>query len=88
MRGMGIPAGDLPHIFEWFRRGGNVSGRIRGTGVGLAGARQIIEQHGGTLTAESREGVGSTFTLHLPIDIPTEAAAAPRARTPMPGAST
>ena len=66
-RGMGIPADDLPYIFEWFRRVGNVSGRIRGTGVGLACARQVVEQHGGTITAESQEGQGSTFTVRLPL---------------------
>jgi PAS domain S-box-containing protein len=66
-QGVGIPADDLPHIFEWFRRAGNVTGRIRGTGVGLAGARQIVEQHGGTITVESEEGLGSTFTVRLPL---------------------
>lgn len=63
--GLGIPEGDLPHIFDWYRRGTNVSG-IQGTGVGLAGARQIVEQHGGVICAESREGEGSTFTVLLP----------------------
>ena len=67
-QGMGIPADDLPYIFEWFRRASNVSGRVRGTGVGLAGARQVVEQHGGTITAESQEGEGSTFTVRLPLD--------------------
>ena len=38
--GVGIPAADLPHIFERFRRGGNVVGRIPGTGVGLASPHQ------------------------------------------------
>jgi len=40
---------------------------FRGTGIGLAGARQIAEQHGGTLTVESEEGQGSTFTMRLPL---------------------
>ena len=66
-RGLGIPAADLPHIFERFRRGANVVGRIEGTGIGLAGAHQIVEQHGGTITAESQEGVGTTFTVRLPL---------------------
>ena len=64
--GEGIPEGDLPHIFERFRRGGNVEHRIPGTGIGLAGARQIVELHGGTILAESRVGEGSTFTVRLP----------------------
>ena len=64
--GEGIPEGDLPFIFERFRRGGNVEHRIPGTGIGLAGARQIVELHGGTILAESRVGEGSTFTVQLP----------------------
>lgn len=65
--GMGIPSSDLPYIFEWFRRAGNVSGRISGTGIGLASARQVVEQHGGTISVESEEGVGSAFTVRLPL---------------------
>jgi len=65
--GIGIPADDLPFIFDRFRRGRNVTGHIQGTGIGLASARQIVEQHGGTITAESMVGVGSRFTLRLPI---------------------
>lgn len=66
-QGLGIPAADLPHIFESFHRGGNVAGRIAGSGIGLAAVRQIVEQHGGTITVESREGEGSTFTARLPL---------------------
>ena len=66
-QGEGIPEGDLPHIFERFRRGGNVEHRIPGTGIGLAGARQIVELHGGTILAESRIGEGSIFTVRLPL---------------------
>jgi PAS domain S-box-containing protein len=65
--GVGIPAADLPHIFERFRRGGNV-GETAGAGIGLAGAKQIVEQHGGTITVESVEGEGSTFVVRLPIE--------------------
>lgn len=67
--GLGIPVADLPHIFAPFQRGSNV-GRIEGTGMGLAGARHIVEAHGGALTVESAEGVGSTFTVRLPLDAP------------------
>jgi PAS domain S-box-containing protein len=66
-QGLGIPPDDLAHVFERFRRGGNVSGRIAGRGLGLAGARQIVEQHGGTIDVRSTEGVGSCFTLRLPV---------------------
>ncbi len=65
--GIGIPAADLPHIFERFHRGGNVRGRVPGTGIGLAGARYIVEQHGGAITVESREGDGTTVTVCLPL---------------------
>jgi PAS domain S-box-containing protein len=67
-RGVGIPADDLPHIFERFRRGGNVAGQIGGTGIGLSGATLIVEQYGGTLSVESSEGDGSTFTMRLPLE--------------------
>ena len=65
--GMGVPAADLPYIFERFRRGTNVIGQIGGSGIGLASAQQIIQQHGGTLMVESVEGKGSTFTIRLPL---------------------
>jgi len=65
--GMGIPAADLPYIFEPFRRATNVGARIVGSGIGLTSARYLAEQHGGTITAESQEGIGSTFTVRLPL---------------------
>ncbi|HEV8635020.1 MAG TPA: ATP-binding protein [Chloroflexota bacterium] len=66
-QGIGIPADDLPRVFERFHRGANVARRTRGSGIGLSGARQIIEQHGGTITVESQERVGSAFTVRLPL---------------------
>jgi signal transduction histidine kinase len=65
--GIGIPAADLPHIFERFRRAANVTGHFQGTGIGLASARQIVELHGGAITAHSVEGNGSTVIVHLPL---------------------
>lgn len=65
-RGIGIPAADIPHIFERFRRGTHVD-NIPGTGVGLAAARDIIEAHGGNIHVESNEGQGSAFTVLLPL---------------------
>ena len=65
--GVGIPAADLPHIFEPFYRGSNVVHQTAGTGIGLFGARAIIEQQGGTLDLQSTETVGTTVTLRLPL---------------------
>jgi two-component system sensor kinase FixL len=44
-----------------------VEGRIPGTGIGLAGAREIIEQHGGRITARRRESGGTSFEFRLPL---------------------
>ena len=77
-QGMGIPAPDLARVFERFRRAANVAGAgIRGAGLGLASARQIVEAHGGAITAESAEGKGSTFTVRLPLTAPISEAASP-----------
>jgi signal transduction histidine kinase len=65
--GIGIPASDLPHLFERYWRGSNVTGLIAGSGLGLAGARGIVDQHGGTIAVESVEGEGSRFTIRLPL---------------------
>lgn len=67
-QGIGIPEEDLPRIFERFHRAANVVGRIRGIGIGLFGARQIVDQHGGALTIASREGEGTTVTIRLPLE--------------------
>jgi PAS domain S-box-containing protein len=66
--GVGIPEADLPHIFDRFRRGGNVVGRIEGSGIGLAGARRIVEFHGGEILVQSAEGLGTTVTVRLPLN--------------------
>ncbi|MEO8285527.1 MAG: PAS domain-containing sensor histidine kinase [Chloroflexota bacterium] len=71
-QGLGIPRDELPQLFQWYQRGSNVAGRIPGTGIGLAGARQIVEQHRGSITVESEEGHGSTFTVRLPLNAPTK----------------
>ena len=66
-QGLGIPAADLPHIFDEFRRAANVTGRILGTGIGLANCLQIVRQHGGTIAVTSLEGSGTTFLVRLPL---------------------
>jgi signal transduction histidine kinase len=68
-QGVGIPADDLPHIFERFRRGGNVAGRVVGSGLGLWGSQRIVAQHGGTIAIDSTEGHGTTVTVRLPLNV-------------------
>ncbi|HEX8202189.1 MAG TPA: HAMP domain-containing sensor histidine kinase, partial [Isosphaeraceae bacterium] len=66
-RGWGIPAEDLPRVFEPFYRAESARrlGRA-GVGLGLAVARRIVATHGGTITAESEPGRGSRFVVRLP----------------------
>jgi PAS domain S-box-containing protein len=66
-QGLGIPAEDLPQLFRAFQRGSNVVGQIPGAGIGLLSAKQLVEQHGGSIVVESRLGVGSCFTVRLPL---------------------
>ena len=63
--GVGILPEDLPRIFERFYKADRSRGG-GGTGLGLAVARHAIEAHGGTISAESRPGEGSTFTFTIP----------------------
>ena len=66
--GIGIDRGEIPHIFDPFYRSPVVTAaQIHGTGLGLPLAKNIAEAMGGRLTVVSKLGVGSVFTLHLPI---------------------
>jgi signal transduction histidine kinase len=65
--GPGIPAAELPRIFERFYRGTNVGeARASGSGLGLAISRSIVEMHGGSIDVASVEGQGATFVVRLP----------------------
>jgi len=71
--GPGISSSELPHIFEPFYRSPNVvDAQIHGTGLGLAVAKRIAEAMGGKLSVTSKVGVGSTFTLHLPVTLKSD----------------
>jgi signal transduction histidine kinase len=67
--GIGIPQEDLPHLFENFHRARNV-GTIPGTGLGLTIAHHSIHLHGGTIQVESELGVGTEFTIRIPLEQP------------------
>ncbi|HEX6050245.1 MAG TPA: ATP-binding protein, partial [Gemmatimonadaceae bacterium] len=65
--GIGIPAPQLPHIFERFHRVPNARSRTHeGTGIGLALVKELVSLHGGRIDVESAEGVGTTFTVTIP----------------------
>jgi signal transduction histidine kinase len=88
-RGSGIPAGDLPRVFEPFYRAGSAR-RLGhpGVGLGLAVARRIASTHGGTITVESEPGRGSRFVVRLPrspaLDVAPAAIDRPAAAAPSP----
>jgi two-component system sensor histidine kinase SenX3 len=66
--GVGIPASDLKRVFKRFHRVANPGSEAKGTGLGLFIVKNIIERHGGKITADSRGvGEGATFSVHLPL---------------------
>jgi two-component system sensor histidine kinase BaeS len=66
--GMGIPADELPHVFERFFRGEKPRMmQTSGTGLGLAIVNEIAGLHGGRVTVESEVDAGSAFTVWLPL---------------------
>jgi signal transduction histidine kinase len=71
--GLGIPENEVPRLFERFFRGSASRTRgISGTGLGLAICKEILDRHGGRITASSQAGKGSTFTVWLPVQRITE----------------
>jgi PAS domain S-box-containing protein len=65
--GIGVPGHEMPRLFERFHRIENTRSRSNeGSGIGLALVQELIQLHGGTITAASAEGVGTTFTIGLP----------------------
>ncbi|MDH4065151.1 MAG: response regulator, partial [Acidobacteriota bacterium] len=78
--GIGIAADRLPHIFERFYQGdSSITRRFGGSGLGLSISRSLASLMGGTITCESQEGLGSTFTLELPLRLAPSTAAEPAA---------
>jgi two-component system phosphate regulon sensor histidine kinase PhoR len=75
--GLGIPASELPHLFERFFRGNaaRVTGTT-GTGLGLSIVKTVLERHGGTITVKSEVGKGSEFVVKLPLYMGGEGAVA------------
>lgn len=65
-RGCGIPAADQARLFTAFYRGSNV-GQTSGSGLGLVIAKRCVDLHGGTIHCQSEQGVGTTFTVTLPL---------------------
>jgi signal transduction histidine kinase len=68
--GSGIDPADLPHIFDRFYRGDDARAISEGeSGLGLAIAKSLVEAHGGSISASSRLGEGSVFTIVLPVTV-------------------
>jgi signal transduction histidine kinase len=69
--GIGIPADELPHIFDEFFRGAQAKEAVpHGTGLGMTIVKRVVEMHGGDIDVDSRPGQGTTFRVRLPICTP------------------
>ncbi|HEV8339654.1 MAG TPA: ATP-binding protein [bacterium] len=64
--GRGIPAQDVPHVFDRFYKAGRTRSGSGGSGLGLAISRHIVQAHGGQIGVRSSEGIGTTLTVTLP----------------------
>lgn len=89
--GIGVSADEIPRLFERFHRIENARARSHeGSGIGLALVKELVGLHGGTIEAESTEGVGTSFTVRLPFGtahLPDDAVVAPSTQTG-PGSNT
>ena len=82
--GAGIPPNQLAHVFEKFYQADNQSAAAsKGTGLGLAIAKQIVEAHRGSITVASQLGVGTSFTITLPVEVPADWRRTPRRSVPV-----
>jgi signal transduction histidine kinase len=63
-QGIGIPAADLPHVFDRFYRGSNISPAV-GSGLGLSVVRLLVEAMGGSISVSSEPGQGSCFRMRF-----------------------
>jgi signal transduction histidine kinase len=64
--GAGIPAEDLPRIFDPFYQGSNQPGLVQGTGIGLSNVKEFVNLHKGSLSVDSELEHGTTFVIELP----------------------
>jgi signal transduction histidine kinase len=77
--GIGIPPGRLGALFEKFTTGSrSTSGKHRGTGMGLAISKRLVELLGGRIRVESEEGKGSRFSFELPLAVARGSDVSPR----------
>jgi signal transduction histidine kinase len=70
--GIGIPVAEQPRIWDRLYRGDKSRGQ-RGLGLGLSLVKAVVEAHGGRVTVQSAEGVGSEFSVSLPVGAKVEA---------------
>ncbi|WP_422930478.1 PAS domain S-box protein [Singulisphaera sp. PoT] len=87
--GTGIPASEMPRLFERFHRVENAQGRTHeGSGIGLALVQELVRLHGGSVVAESTLGEGSTFIVTIPLGskhLPADQVGAGRTESPLVG---
>jgi signal transduction histidine kinase len=66
--GPGIPKAAQKHLFQKFQQVVSIQGRRKGTGLGLAYCKLVVDAHDGDIWVESQEGKGSTFLIRIPIE--------------------